>query len=70
MAPAVIEVQSAKASQIGRRSLVRKEAIGLTYQSDPSKERMAILTYLSGRRPDIKKIWESRFPSYSEPDRE
>jgi hypothetical protein len=44
------------------------EAIGLTYQCDPSKERKATLTYLSGPRAEIGKIEKSRFPSSSEPE--
>jgi hypothetical protein len=43
-------------------------AIGLTYQSDPSNERKATLTYLSGARAEIRKIEEGRFPTSAEPE--
>ncbi|SRR6266480_61294 len=54
----------------GRKSanIPDDEAIGLTYQCDPSKERKATLTYLSGPRAEIRKVEESRFPSSSEPE--
>jgi hypothetical protein len=54
----------------GRKSanMPDDEAIGLTYQCDPSHERKATLTYLSGPRAEIRKIEESRFPSSSEPE--
>jgi len=54
----------------GRKSanLPDDEAIGLTYQCSPSKERKATLTYLSGARAEIGKIEEGRFPSSSEPE--
>jgi hypothetical protein len=44
------------------------EAIGLTYQSNPTNERKATLTYLSGSRAEIRKIEERRFPASSEPE--
>ena len=43
------------------------EAVGQTYQCDPSKERKATLTYLSGSRAELRKIEESRFPISAEP---
>jgi hypothetical protein len=54
----------------GRKSanIPDDEAIGLTYQCHPSKERKATLTYLSGPRAEVRKIEESRFPSSSEPE--
>lgn len=54
----------------GRKSanIPDDEAIGLTYQSDPSKERKATLTYLSGPRTEIRKIEQGRFPTSSEPE--
>jgi hypothetical protein len=44
------------------------DAVGLTYQCDPSRERRATLTYLSSPRVELRKIEESRFPSSSEPE--
>jgi hypothetical protein len=44
------------------------EAIGLTYQLDPTKEHKVTLTYLSGARTEIRKIEEGRFPASSEPE--
>jgi len=53
----------------GRKSanIPDDEAVGLTYQCTPSRERMATLTYLSGAGAKITKIEEERFPSSSEP---
>jgi hypothetical protein len=45
-----------------------EQAIGLTYQSDPNRERKVILTYLSGEKDGITKIERNRFPSSSEPE--
>jgi hypothetical protein len=41
------------------------QAIGLTYQCTPSKERKVILTYLSGSKTEIRKIEQARFTSSS-----
>ena len=53
----------------GRKSanLPDDDAIGLTYESSPSKERRATLTYLSSSG-NVGKIEEGRFPSSSEPE--
>jgi hypothetical protein len=52
----------------GRKSanLPDEQAIGLTYQCDPSKELKATLVYLSGDKSGIRKIEEKRFPVSSE----
>jgi hypothetical protein len=42
-----------------------EQAVGLTYQCDPRRERKVTLTYLSGEKV-IMKIEEKRFPSISE----
>ena len=54
----------------GRKSanLPDDGAIGLTYQCSPSKERKAVLTYLSNSGAEIGKIEQGRFPSSSEPE--
>jgi len=44
-----------------------EQAIGLTYQVDPNREKKASLTYLSGQKKAIRTIEEKRFPSSSEP---
>jgi len=44
-----------------------EQAIGLTYQCDPKRERKATLIYLSGEKNAIRKIAENWFPSSSEP---
>jgi hypothetical protein len=53
----------------GRKSanIPDDEAVGQTYQCDPSKGRNATLTYLSGPRAELRKIEESRFPISAEP---
>lgn len=54
----------------GRKSanLPDDGAIGLTYECNPSKERIATLTYLSSTGTEVEKIEEGRFPSSSEPE--
>ena len=44
------------------------DAVGLTYQCDPSAERSAILTYLSGPKTDVRAIEARRFPSLADPE--
>ncbi|MGB2901341.1 MAG: hypothetical protein WBB89_18950 [Candidatus Acidiferrum sp.] len=48
-------------------NLPDEQAIGLTYEFDPNREKKASLTYLSGQKNEIRKIEERRFPSSSEP---
>jgi hypothetical protein len=44
-----------------------EQAVGLTYQCDPRRERKVTLTYLSGEK-SIMKMEKKRFPSISEGD--
>jgi hypothetical protein len=53
-------------SPFGDRKLANvpdEQAIGLTYQCTPSKEREVTLTYLSGLKKEIRKIDQERFAS-------
>lgn len=49
-------------------NLPDEQAIGLTFQCDPTRDRKATLTYLSGDKNSIRRVEEGRFPSSSEPE--